>query len=390
MTIHKSKGLEFPVVFITGGGKRFNKSSGDGRVLLHKDLGIAPEFVDTDMGFRAETMQRAVFKNVANAEQVSEEIRKLYVATTRAKEKLYFVATVSGNIDKSGRTGLEKQKEAWNGMISECGPDFTANDVLSASGFADWVAPVAMALDNWKFTAINHTQIGSSYFEDGEATVTETPAFDPVRILSYTYPYEDACSLPTKVSVSELKSKKETVIAPKPAFLCEKVQDGASYGTTLHKLMQHIAPSEDMSRGKITDLIDELVSLKVITDKEAKTVNPDKISDFYESPLGKRIIASAKVYREQPFEVEIDVSLAYPDIKYTDEKILLQGVIDCFFEEDDGLVLVDYKTDRYDDVSEIHEKYDRQLELYKYALEKITKKTVKESFIYLFSTGTYI
>jgi len=390
MTIHKSKGLEFPVVFITGGGKRFNKSSGDGRVLLHKDLGVAPEFVDFEKGLRAETMQRAVFKRVSNAEQVSEEIRKLYVATTRAKEKLYFVATVSGNIDKSGRSGLEKQVDIWKGMLSENGPDFTANDVLSASGFADWVAPVAISSENWDFTAINHTQIGSSYFENSETETNEIPEFDPVKILSYTYPFREVSTLPTKVSVSELKSKRETVIVPKPAFLCEKVMDGASYGTTLHKLMQHINPSADLNRDKVKALIDQLVSDKIISDKEAKIVNPDKIVSFYASDLGKRIMASKRVYREQPFEVEIDVSVAYPEAKNTDEKILLQGVIDCFFEESDGVVLVDYKTDRYNDVAEIHEKYDRQLELYKYALEKITKKTVKESYIYLFSTDSYI
>ncbi len=390
MTIHKSKGLEFPVVFITGGGKRFNKSSGDGRVLLHKDLGVAPEFVDFDSGFRAETMQRAVFKNVASAEQISEEIRKLYVATTRAKEKLYFVATVSGKTDKSGRTGLEKSIENWKSMIAENTAIFTANEVLSASGFMDWVSPVAIASENWKFTAINHTQIGSSYFEDSENPSDEAPGIDPVKILSYTYPYTEVSTLPTKVSVSELKSKQETVIVPKPSFLCEKARDGASYGTTLHKLMQYIQPCENLSRDKVTVLIDQLISDKVVSDSEAKIVSPDKIASFYASPLGKRIIASDKVYREQPFEVEIDISVAYPDIKDTSEKILLQGVIDCFFEEDGQLVLVDYKTDRYDDVKEIHEKYDRQLELYKYALEKITKKTVKESFIYLFSTGSYI
>ena len=150
MTIHKSKGLEFPVVFITGGGKRFNKASGDGRVLLHKDLGVAPEYVDFDAGLRAETMQRAVFKNVASAEQVSEEIRKLYVATTRAKEKLYFVATVSGKTDKSGRSGLEKAVDNWKSMISDNTAIFTANEVLSASGFVDWVAPVSIASENWK------------------------------------------------------------------------------------------------------------------------------------------------------------------------------------------------------------------------------------------------
>ena len=389
MTIHKSKGLEFPVVFITGGAKRFNKSSGDGRVLLHKDLGVAPEFVDADAGFRAETMQRAVFKNVSNAEQVSEEIRKLYVATTRAKEKLYFVATVSGNTDKSGRSGLEKAMDTWKSMISDGNAVFTANEVLSASGFADWVAPVAICSENWDFTAINHTEIGSSYFDNGTTEIDEAPQFDPVKILSYTYPYKGISDLPTKVSVSELKAKSETVIVPKPAFLSEKKQDGASYGTTLHKLMQHITPTENMSRDDVVSAINELVSNKIITDTEAEIVNPDKIAEFYASDLGKRITASGKVYREQPFEVEIDVSMAYPDVTDTDEKILLQGVIDCFFYEDDEIVLVDYKTDRYDNIGEIHEKYDRQLELYKYALEKITKKTVKDCYIYLFSTGEY-
>ncbi len=390
MTIHKSKGLEFPVVFITGGAKRFNKSSGDGRVLLHKDLGVAPEFVDFESGFRAETMQRAVFKDVSSAEQISEEIRKLYVATTRAKEKLYFVATVSGNVDKYGKSKLEKSIENWKSMISENGPDFTANDVLSASGFADWVAPVAISSKNWDFAAINHTQIGSSYFEDSDAPVSEAPEFDPIKILDYTYPYKGIATLPAKVSVSELKSEKETVIVPKPAFLCEKIKDGASYGTTLHRLMQYINPTENMTADTVKVLIDDLVLKRIISDADAKIVNPDKISDFYSSPLGKRIAASDKVYREQPFEVEIDVSVAYPDITDSGEKILLQGVIDCYFEEDGELVLVDYKTDRYDDINEIHQKYDRQLELYKYALEKITKKTVKETFIYLFSTGNYI
>lgn len=390
MTIHKSKGLEFPVVFITGGGKRFNKSSDDSRVLLHKDLGVAPEFVDTDVGFRAETMQRTAFKNVALRELVSEEIRKLYVATTRAKEKLYFVATVSGKIDATGRSGLDKSVDNWKSMIVNDTAVFTASEVLSASGFVDWVAPVAIASENWKFTAINHTQIGDSYFEDDESDSRETPAIDPVKILSYTYPYKEVATLPTKVSVSELKSQRETTVVPKPAFLSEKVQDGASYGTTLHKLMQYILPHENLSSNEVMASIDKLVSDKVISETESKVVNPDKIARFYSSPLGKRIIASGKVFREQPFEVEIDVTVAYPDVTDTDEKILLQGVIDCFFEEDGEIVLVDYKTDRYNDVSEIHEKYERQLELYKYALEKITKKTVKESYIYLFSTDSYI
>jgi len=390
MTIHKSKGLEFPVVFITGGGKRFNKSSGDGRVLLHKDYGVAPEYVNFEDGFRAETPQRAVFKSVAAAEQVSEEIRKLYVATTRAKELLYFVATVSGNVDKSGKSALEKSMDNWKSMILDNTPTFTANEVLSASGFADWVAPVAIASENWEFTAINHTQIGKSYLDEEKEAENGVPTIDPLKILSFVYPYKDITTMPTKVSVSDLKGSRETAIIPKPAFLQEKAIDGATYGTALHKIMQHLVPTKDIDVPKAKALIEELVSKGVVSQKEADMINPEKVSRFYTSEIGKRIINSNKVFREQPFEVEIKLCDAYPELAEQEETILLQGVIDCYFEEDGQLVLVDYKTDRYDDVSEIHKKYDRQLELYKYALEKITNKTVKEEIIYLFSRDTYI
>lgn len=390
MTIHKSKGLEFPVVFITGGGKRFNKSSKESRVLLHKDLGIAPELVDFDNGFRAETPQRAVFKSVTSAEQISEEIRKLYVATTRAKEMLYFVATVSGNIDKSGKSSLEKSMDNWKSTILDGTPNFTANEVLSASGFSDWVAPVAIASKNWEFTAINHTQITKTRIADDKEKAPAVPGIDPIKILSFSYPYRDISALPTKISVSELKGRKETVIIPKPAFLQDKTPDGASYGTALHKIMQHFIPEAEFNVKDVKRIIASLVNQGYISAAESDIINPEKIFRFYQSTIGQRIINSNKVFREQPFEVEIKVSDAYPECKNQEENIILQGVIDCFFEEDDELVLVDYKTDRFDDVSEIHQKYDRQLELYKYALEKITKKKVKEEIIYLFSRDTFI
>lgn len=390
MTIHKSKGLEFPVVFITGGGKRFNKSSKDARILLHKDLGIAPELVDEEGGFRAETPQRHVFKSVASGEQISEEIRKLYVATTRAKELLYFVATVSGNEDKYGKTTLEKAMDQWKSTITEGVPVFTANDVLSSANFLDWVAPVAISSDNWDFMAINHTQIETFAAEIEVSDSAESDFIDPDEILSFKYPYKDMATLPTKVSVSGLKESGETQIVPKPAFLTEDAPTGAFYGTALHTVLQNFVPKANISADIVKNQIAIMASENILSDDEAKLINPETVVRFYSSPIGKRIINSQKVLREQPFEVEINVSDAFSE--YTDcyENILLQGVIDCFFYEDDQIVLVDYKTDRYDDESEIHEKYDRQLELYAYALEKITKRKVKEKIIYLFSKDTFI
>ena len=385
MTIHKSKGLEFPVVFITGGGKKFYMASKDSRILLHKDYGMAPEIVDAVKGFRAETPQRSVFKSVQNSEQISEEIRKLYVATTRAKEKLYFVATVPGKTDKSGKTLLEKHVEAWSRQISDKKAVFSANQVLATSNFMGWVAPIAMASDNWKFVTTNHLNINPSYYEDQASPKDESQSFDPISILDYKYPFQDISAIPTKISVSQLKAKQETIINPKPAFLCEKTDDGASYGTTLHKMMQYLPPVVDEKIAK--DEIANLVASGIITDSQARMILPGKITNFYNSKIGRRIRESGAVYKEQPFEVEINLSELYPEFADSDEKILLQGVIDCYFEEDNEIVLVDYKTDRYTDLQEIHDKYDKQLELYAYALNKITGKNIKEKRIYLFSTG---
>ncbi len=385
MTIHKSKGLEFPVVFITGGGKHFNKTNSESRVLLHKDYGLSMDYIDFENSYRLETPAKSIFKSVQNAEQVSEEIRKLYVALTRAKEKLYFITTVSGNIDKSGKSGLSKAMEKWASYSSDGALFFTPYDVKKASGFADWVVPVALTSPNWKVSTINYSDINVTSVSQAEDSNNETTSIDLTHILDFKYPYEQISSLPTKVSVSELKSTHETILTPMPQFMQGTQPSGAFYGTAMHKVLELLIPKPDMDEDYVKKSISSLVSIGKLDEKEAALISPDKIVSFYSSSIGKRIISAQKVFREQPFEVQIPASYVYPDTKNTDDEfIILQGVIDCFFEEDGELVLVDYKTDRYSDISEIHEKYDKQLNLYSYALHKITKKCVKEKFIYLF------
>ncbi len=385
MTIHKSKGLEFPVVFITGGGKRFNKRTSDSRLMLHKDYGIAMDYIDFENSYRTETPAKAVFKSVFNAEQMSEEIRKLYVAATRAREKLYFVATVSGNTDKTGKSGLERMVDKWNSFIADGAPALSPNDVLSASGFADWVCPVAMTSPNWNFNTVKYNEISYQQSCKADSPQEVESRIDISRILEFVYPYRDASSLPSKVSVSDLKASRQTAINPLPEFMKQKAPDGAYYGTAMHKALQLINPAENMDETYIQCQLDSLVLQKMMSQAEADILSPAKILDFYRSDIGKRITSAEKVFREQPFEVMLPADCLFPDINNSGgDSIILQGVIDCFFEEDGELVLVDYKTDRYRDVSEIHEKYDRQLELYSLALKKITKKNVKEKFIYLF------
>lgn len=392
MTIHKSKGLEFPVVFITGGGKRFNKTTSESRILLHKDYGIAMDYIDFENSFKSETPAKSIFKSVQITEQVSEEIRKLYVAATRAKEKLYFVTTVSGNIDKSGKSGLSKAMEKWNSFSKDDAPFFTPYDVKKASGFADWVVPVALKSKNWKVSFVNYSEMTASPVSQNTFGEDKTKTIDIEHILDFKYPYAEISALPTKVSVSELKNfSQETVLKPMPQFLQEKASSGAFYGTAMHKILENLVPQIEMDEKYVTKCMDALVNSGKMSEEEAALISPEKIISFYSSSIGKRIIAAQRVYREQPFEVQLPASYVYPDAENADgEFIILQGIIDCFFEEDGELVLVDYKTDRYNDVSEIHQKYDKQLELYAYALNKITKKRVKDKFIYLFFDNNVI
>lgn len=391
MTIHKSKGLEFPVVFIAGGGKVFNNRTDDPRVLLHKDLGFGMDYIDFENSYRVETLPKRVIKSSMNAEFVSEEIRKLYVAMTRAKEKLFFVATVAGEKAASEKiTGLKKRIEQWQTVITDGKADFSVPDVLSAKGFADWIAPVAMTSANWNFNTVNFDELSPAAADIGETEKSAEIEISIEHLLEFEYPYRDIANLPTKASVSDFKQVQSVSANPLPAFLSEsRGTTGTSYGNALHIIMENFRPEREVSEKDVRSAVSDMVQRGLLSAADADRIAPGKIAAFYRSDLGKRVLASPHVYREQAFEVNVPVSLLYP-IESEDETILVQGVIDCWFEEDGEIVLIDYKTDRYSDASEIHEKYDAQLKLYSYALEKIQQKTIKNAYFYLFFDNNVI
>ncbi|MCR4719926.1 MAG: helicase-exonuclease AddAB subunit AddA [Firmicutes bacterium] len=375
MTIHKSKGLEFPVVFIAGGGKGFIRRLDNSKFIMHKDYGITLDYINFEKNYTIVSPLAKFFRNIKNAEEASEDIRVLYVAMTRAKEKLYFVAT-SGN---------PKTAKLSNGKLN-------FDYVLSAKNFCDMVFPIAEKSRNWLVKRLSQDSLKPVLQADvKEQESDENNMPDIKKLLEFTYSYPDAASLAAKVSVSDLKADRTTQIIPKPAFLCGTKISGANYGTIMHILLENILPKENMDIEYIKDCIAEIISAKKLSKEEADLVNPNKILAFYRSDIGRRIIKSENVFREQPFEVLVPISLIYPELKNaSDEKIILQGVIDCWFIENDEIVLVDYKTDSYSDIDEIHQKYDRQLDLYSYALHKITGKSIKSKNIYLFSTDIMI
>lgn len=374
MTIHKSKGLEFPVVFIAGGGKGFIKKLDNSKYIMHKDYGITLDFVNYKKGYTITSPIKSFFGEISNAEQASEDIRKLYVAMTRAKEKLYFVAT-------------SKNPKAFQLSEGKLSFDY----VLSARSFCELVFSVAQNSNNWLIKTVSADTLMPSALNEQSKNSTESYLPNIENLLEFKYPYSDATALPSKVSVSDLKNTVTTNIIPKPAFLCDTKISGANYGTIIHKIMEHIIPKNNMDLSYVVSCISELITDGKIPKESENIVNPKKILSFYRSDIGKRIINSEAVYREQPFEVLAPLSLLYPDMQNTgDEQIILQGVIDCWFLEDNEIVLVDYKTDSFSDIAEIHQKYDRQLELYSYALHKITKKSIKSKNIYLFSSDFMI
>ncbi|MBE7016095.1 MAG: helicase-exonuclease AddAB subunit AddA [Ruminococcaceae bacterium] len=384
MSIHKSKGLEMPVVFVAGGGTTFNTRSQQVKVRMHKDYGLGFDIISYEHRYKLPTFEKKMIKRISESEQISEEIRKLYVAMTRAREKLYFVSSHSYDEIKGSASELGKRLQRWEESINGSTVSMTPYDVLSSKCFADWVCPVAMCSDNWSYRLIYSSRLTKECNTEKAAVATESN-LDVDSILSYTYPHRESTTLPSKVTVSKLKSNGETTLVQLPKFLHDKTESGAFYGTAMHSFMQNICLSKNMSLEYIKDQIAYMEDSGIISQKEAKKLSPEKIHEFFSSPLGVRLLSAKNVYREQNFEVSLPANIIYPNVpNIENENVILQGVIDCYFEEDDGLVLIDYKTDRFNNREEIKEKYSIQLNLYSLALQKITKKNVKNAFFYLF------
>ncbi|NLU27596.1 helicase-exonuclease AddAB subunit AddA [Acetivibrio thermocellus] len=430
MSIHKSKGLEFPVVIVAGCGKKFNLQDMNKSILLHHELGFGPDVVDHKLRLSWPSVAKQAIREKIKAETLSEEMRILYVALTRAREKLVITGAV-----KNARKAVEK----WLDSASVQESRLSAYDMLSGANYLDWIGPALLRHKNcgglrdcvgsagfrglliddpsvWSVKIWNKTDVQSSGVseEQGESEFIkwldslekEEPseyAEETARRLSWSYPYVKASKVPAKVSVTELKRRYNEmvsedvmqfpdympVLVKKPMFLEEK--KGLTYaekGTILHFVMQHL----DYGREDIEAQIEEMVAKDLLTPQQAQSVDAARIRRFLNSPLGKRMLASKSINREVPFNIEIPCHELYRDMEDEachGETLLLQGVVDCYFEEPDGIVLVDYKTDYVapGNVETIRERYKVQILYYARALEMLTGKKVKEKYIYLFWDG---
>lgn len=431
MSIHKSKGLEFPVVILAGCGKQFNQRDIYDTVLFHEELGLGPDFIDYEKRYKYPTIAKEAIKKKLRIENLSEEMRVLYVALTRAKEKLILTGSVPN---------LEKAIIRWGNGVKGSNNVVPPSEVFKSKTYLDWIAMSLMMhkdgeilqkqyngfLDrtmedegsSWDVTLYTKSDIVGSMVKEEEETKNQLDMIISEKMSNYykekveerlgwTYIYKEAGNIPTNLSVSELKKAsimeeetrrnnliKEPLIR-KPKFLQEKKGLSPSEkGTALHSVMQHLDLNKVGSVKEIENQLTYLVAKEILTEEEGLSVNPYKINKFFKGPLGKKLIQcneskNLKLYREMPFYIEIpstDIIENLPKEIYKEEMIRVQGVIDCFIEEEDGIVLIDYKTDYVTDENklEVIKRYETQIHYYTLALEAIMGKKVKEKYLYLF------
>jgi len=390
MTVHKSKGLEFPVVFGAMLSRRYNSRSASELLSAHRDLGLGCLYCDPDLQTRRKTLPQAAIAECARRQDRAEELRILYVLLTRARDSLVLVGSVKS---------LDAAHARWNALRETPG---------AAGSYLDVIMP-ALDADGSGLCRI-HDHDG---FTQQEAEETAAPETTPVsgidendsllRALKWTYPEEKAARKPLKLTVTGLLREIQSPDAQeplieRPAFLSDDPgrMTGAERGTAYHRAMQCLNLTELASlsgrslTARIAAQLDALLDTGRITPAQREAVYPGKIARFLEGETGRRLLCSDEVHREWPFNVMVRVSEALEADEagtYGDEEILVQGTIDCCFMDGGRWVLLDYKTDRLDDAEALTLRYRNQLRLYALALERITGVPVGEIRLCLLLAG---
>ena len=419
MSIHKSKGLEFPIVFVAGMGKKFNTTDITGSVIIHPEWGVGLDAVDLQRRTKIPTFLKKTIQQEIKLENLGEELRVLYVALTRAKEKLILVGCPSQKqLKEVSEDGMLCQK-AVRRADGEVLPFYT---LIGANSYLHWVVPALMGED----APVHCRIIGRTEMEEEEeieqrsellardvlehwatGTVYDAKLREHLEVQSqYHYPYAEEQKLKLKFTVSELKKRaylqeesgetvyEEPEVVPLiPQFLQEEeVLTGASRGSAYHKLLELLNYELAYDENSLTAMMEELQKERKLSDEMVQSIRKADILRFLNSDSGRRMQAAAKrkqLSKEQPFVLGIDAKEIYPDIK-GDERILVQGIIDVYFEEDGELVVLDYKTDNVRSAKELRDRYHAQLDYYAQALEQLLQKKVKEKIIYSFTLGEEI
>ena len=409
MSIHKSKGLEFPIVFLSNIGKQFNLNDLKEDILFHQEMGIGVKYINYDMQIKYDTLTKASIKDKILLETLSEEMRILYVALTRAKEKLYITGVVR-DFEKE-LENIEAKVEKYKKENNKVNPIL----IRKAKRYLDWILLVYQyekkeCADKVELNIYKKKELLKKLIKLDKEEIDVIKEIEKKnknnekieeinKILNYKYPNQIDTIIPTKTSVTALKELKnkninemEEMIDERnisfntPKFLNENKEENITAsrkGTLIHLCMQRLNEKEEYDIRKIESLISDLEAKKIITSKEKEAINPIKILQFTKTNIWKELKSAKKVEKEKPFYINIKAKDIYEE--KTDENILVQGIIDLYYINKDGdLNLVDYKTDYVEKgkENELINKYKNQLKLYKKALEDVYKKEIKNVYIY--------
>lgn len=465
MSIHKSKGLEFPVVFLANTGKQFNLMDLNKNILLHQELGIGVKYINYDKQVQYDTLSKSAIRSKVFTETLSEEMRILYVALTRAKEKLYITGTMNDYEKEIEKMKIQVERYSKNGN--------KINQILikKYKKYLDWINLVYLyekgnTKDLIEYNVLEKEEIIKKCKRIEQEEIDVVKILDEhkkdkeeikkiEKILNFEYKHKLATTIPTMASVTQIKQmqdnmkgskvgkedKEKAVQKPeksnllkkskevkehkekatekldkskllkedkeakeckeermttfdKPKFLKEDKEDkltNAEKGTLVHLCMQHLNEKVEYNLEKIKELVEELERKEIITSKEKENINLYKILEFTKSNIWKEMKKAKKVYKERPFFINIPAKEIYKE--EIEEKILIQGIIDLYYiNENDEIILVDYKTDYVErgKEQELIEKYKKQLELYCKAIEEANKKQVSRIYIYSVYLGREI
>lgn len=411
MTMHKSKGLEFPVTVLFGTAKKFFVKDIQKTIIWDEKLGIGLDYIDTRQRVRFRTSARALTEKYLLAAQKSEEMRLLYVAMTRAKEKLIISATVGGKDNKWKEAEFNEDGKLYSVFTDSVMqmrdwilyPLMNAKDGKALRDFAERndIIPRIDADADFNISFANSSLTAD---EDG-ANATEKKGDKYLgnihERLDYVYPYRELSRLPVKLSVSELKRRHmpeqdfSKGLLTEPTTIARDTSDigAAEKGTITHFVLQHMDIHKTDTREEIEEQVKKMIQDGMITQIQADAVNIESIVYFFASDLGVRLKKAPQFEREfdfymfvSPNEVDADICADGAD------DVILQGIADCFFKEDDGIVLIDYKTDRVGKggVYARSEFYKMQIEYYAKGLAEVLATPVKEKYLYFLNCHTAV
>lgn len=410
MSIHKSKGLEFPVVLLCGLSRGFNLESLKEPVLCHKELGLGLSCIDSQQRVRYPNIAKRAIARKLQSDSISEELRVLYVAMTRARDRLimtYAVKNLESDLgDIVMRSGISSRQ-----LLAEevdCPGSWVLQAALKRTEAGAFFALAGNPEETgsegspWQICVVRAEPVQSSaHFDSTEATGLDSDTIAYLKeSLDFRYPHEAATKVPSKQTATQLKGRLKDQEAAedtgesyrlygnfrKPSFMPTQIS-GTEYGNVFHLVMQHIHYQGCDETRIVCEEVSHMIKNRLISEEQAKMLNCEKISCFFRTDLGKKLQTSQNVLREFKFSI-LDDGSRYAE-GMTSEQVLLQGVVDCAILENDGITIIDFKTDFVtgDTIGKKADQYRAQVMAYANAMARIYGKKVKEVWLYFFHMG---